>query len=84
MGNLVWHDLSRFISIAASICAYFSSHIPPSYLTTTLDAVWASFWGMLFRKFFWDFIGGILRNPGGIQSVLPLPGMPTWLTLLSW
>ncbi|KAI9569651.1 ATP adenylyltransferase-domain-containing protein [Boletus coccyginus] len=50
MGNLVWHDLCRFISIAASVYA-----------------VWASFWGILFRKFFWDIIGGVLRNPGGIQ-----------------
>lgn len=54
------------------MCLVFSL-LPPSYLTIPLDAVWASFWGMLFRKFFWDFIGGILRNPGGIQSVrLPL------------
>lgn len=22
---------------------------------------------MFFRKFFWDFVGGILRDPGGIQ-----------------
>lgn len=35
---------------------------------------------MLFRKFFWDFLGGILRNPGGLQSVLPLPANPFSLT----
>ncbi|KAL4078396.1 hypothetical protein V8B97DRAFT_1937169 [Scleroderma yunnanense] len=38
-------------------------------LTASAYAVWASFWGMFFRKFFWDFVGGILRNPGGIQCV---------------
>ncbi|KIM69787.1 hypothetical protein SCLCIDRAFT_103023 [Scleroderma citrinum Foug A] len=36
-------------------------------LTASAYAVWASFWGMFFRKFFWDFVGGILRDPGGIQ-----------------
>ncbi|KAI6106358.1 hypothetical protein EDD16DRAFT_1630552 [Pisolithus croceorrhizus] len=36
MGKLIWHELSRYISLAASI-------------------------------FFWDFVGGILRDPGGIQ-----------------
>lgn len=72
MGKLLWHDLSRLISIAASICEHVVlSHLPPSNLTTTIDAVWASFWGILFRKFFWDFIGGVLRNPGGLQSVPP-------------
>jgi hypothetical protein len=62
MGKLVWHDLSRYISITASIYA-----------------VWASFWGILFRKFFWDFIGGILRNPGGIQ---PSPKVQIFITLI--
>jgi len=50
MGNLVWHEYSRFVSITASVYA-----------------VWASFWGFFYRKFFWDFVGGTLRDPGGIQ-----------------
>ncbi|KIK83305.1 hypothetical protein PAXRUDRAFT_832083 [Paxillus rubicundulus Ve08.2h10] len=50
MGKLIWHELSRYISLTASTYA-----------------IWASFWGMFFRKFFWDFVGGVLRNPGGIQ-----------------
>ncbi|KAG2055228.1 hypothetical protein BDR06DRAFT_1020451 [Suillus hirtellus] len=50
MGKLIWHELSRYISLTASVYA-----------------VWASFWGFFFRKFFWDFIGGILRSPGGLQ-----------------
>ncbi|KAG2047280.1 hypothetical protein BDR06DRAFT_897807, partial [Suillus hirtellus] len=37
-------------------------------LTASVCAVWASFWGFFFRKFFWDVIGGILRSPGGLQS----------------
>ncbi|KAI0339770.1 hypothetical protein BDW22DRAFT_1347277 [Trametopsis cervina] len=36
-------------------------------LTATVYTIWAAFWGILFRKFFWDFVGGTLRAPGGIQ-----------------
>ena len=38
-----------------------------------LDAIWASFWGLIYRKFFWDFIGGTLEDPGGIQWAFFLP-----------
>ncbi|KAG8213927.1 hypothetical protein J3R82DRAFT_10673 [Butyriboletus roseoflavus] len=62
MGNLVWHDLARFISVTAS--AY---------------AVWAGFWGILYRKFFWEFLGGILRNPGGVQ---PSPKVYMFITVI--
>jgi hypothetical protein len=51
MGNLIWHEFSRFVSVAASVYA-----------------VWASFFGLFYRKFFWDFVGGILRDPGGLQA----------------
>ncbi|KAL1695575.1 hypothetical protein GGG16DRAFT_45127 [Schizophyllum commune] len=50
MGNLVWHEYSRLVSVTAS-----------------LYAVWASFWAILYRKFFWDFVNGTVRDPGGIQ-----------------
>ncbi|TFL01465.1 hypothetical protein BDV98DRAFT_604749 [Pterulicium gracile] len=30
-------------------------------------AVWAGFWAIIFRKFFWDFVNGTMRNPGGLQ-----------------
>lgn len=50
MGNLIWHEYARLISIAA-----------------TVYTIWASYWAFFFRKFFWDFVGGIVRNPGGLQ-----------------
>ncbi|KAB5593163.1 hypothetical protein CTheo_3393 [Ceratobasidium theobromae] len=37
-------------------------------LTAGIYGIWAGFWGILFRKFFWDFIGGRL--------VAPAPGAP--------
>jgi len=51
MGNLIWHEYSRYVSLVASVYT-----------------VWASFWGFFYRKFFWDFIGGTLRDPGGLQA----------------
>ncbi|KAL0578299.1 hypothetical protein V5O48_003710 [Marasmius crinis-equi] len=62
MGNLIWHDLARFISITASVYA-----------------VWSGFYGIYFRKFFWDFVGGTLRDPGGLQ---PAPGAAVFITLI--
>ncbi|KAF7793885.1 hypothetical protein EIP86_005007 [Pleurotus ostreatoroseus] len=50
MGNLIWHQWARFVSLTASAYTF-----------------WAAFWGILYRKFFWDFVGGIVRAPGGIQ-----------------
>jgi hypothetical protein len=51
MGNLIWHEYARYVS-----------------LTATVYTIWASFWGFFFRKFFWDFVGGTLRDPGGLQA----------------
>ncbi|KAF8908646.1 hypothetical protein CPB84DRAFT_1767160 [Gymnopilus junonius] len=50
MGEFIWHQWSRFVSISA-----------------TIYAIWASFFGFFYRKFFWDFVGGTLRDPGGLQ-----------------
>ncbi|KAJ6625890.1 hypothetical protein B0H10DRAFT_1782536 [Mycena sp. CBHHK59/15] len=62
MGNLVWHEYSRYVSITAS--AY---------------AVWAGFFGLFYRKFFWDFVGGTLRDPGGLQ---PSQSAAIFITLI--
>jgi hypothetical protein len=72
MGNLVWHEYARLVSITASVCAWhrgIDSDNTRINITPSLDAVWASFWGLFYRKFFWDFVGGVLRNPGGLQYV---------------
>jgi len=50
MGNLIWHEYSRFVAITSSVYA-----------------IWAAFFGLIYRKFFWDFVGGTLRDPGGLQ-----------------
>jgi len=51
MGNLIWHEYARYVSITASVYG-----------------VWSGFFGLLYRKFFWDFMGGIRRDPGGYQT----------------
>jgi len=50
MGNLIWHEYARLVSVTASVYA-----------------IWASYWGLFYRKFFWDFVSGTLRDPGGLQ-----------------
>lgn len=62
MGNLIWHEYARLVSITASIYA-----------------VWAGFWGLTYRKFFWDFVGGTLRDPGGLQ---PSPKAALFISLI--
>ncbi|WVQ66169.1 uncharacterized protein L199_004348 [Kwoniella botswanensis] len=37
-------------------------------LTSAVYMVWASFWAYLYRKFFWDMIGGTLGPAGLIPS----------------
>ncbi|KAJ7593980.1 ATP adenylyltransferase-domain-containing protein [Mycena floridula] len=36
-------------------------------ITASCYAIWSAFFGLFYRKFFWDFVGGTLRDPGGIQ-----------------
>ncbi|KAH9859102.1 hypothetical protein C2E23DRAFT_34461 [Lenzites betulinus] len=36
-------------------------------LSATAYTIWAAFWGIYYRKFFFDFVNGILRAPGGLQ-----------------
>jgi len=47
----------------------FIWHEHARYVSITASAytVWAAYFAILYRKFFWDFVSGIRRNPGGIQ-----------------
>jgi len=43
-------------------------------IAASVYLVWAGYWGIFYRKFFWDFVDGTLRDPGGLQpgpSALP-------------
>ncbi|KAI0062877.1 hypothetical protein BV25DRAFT_478921 [Artomyces pyxidatus] len=62
MGNLIWHEYARYVSITAS-----------------LYTVWAGFFALIYRKFFWDFVSGIVRNPGGLQ---PAPQDSIFITII--
>jgi len=48
-------------------------------ITSSVYAIWASLWGCFYRKFFWDFIGGTLQNPGGIQ---PSPNVASFIAII--
>jgi len=56
MGELIWHDWARFMSLTASVYA-----------------VWASFWGIFYRKFFWDFVGGVRMDTATQKGIIPGP-----------
>jgi len=43
-------------------------------ITASIYTLWSGYWGLFYRKFFWDFLTGTLRAPGGLQpskSALP-------------
>jgi len=55
--------------------------------------VWASIWGIFFRKFFWDFVNGTLQpgplNTNGIPcfddnpcGIVPAPGDAIFITMI--
>ncbi|KAF8070670.1 ATP adenylyltransferase-domain-containing protein [Lyophyllum atratum] len=48
-------------------------------ITASVYAIWASFFGLFYRKFFWDFVGGTLRDPGGLQ---PAPGAAIFINII--
>jgi len=44
-------------------------------ITASVYLVWAGYWAIFYRKYFWDFVDGTLRDPGGLQpgpSALPI------------
>ena len=48
-------------------------------ITASVYAVWAGYWGIFYRKFFWDFVGGTIRDPGGLQAP---PSSALFVTLI--
>jgi len=36
-------------------------------LAGSIYLIWAGYWAIFYRKFFWDIVGGTLRDPGGLQ-----------------
>jgi len=44
-------------------------------ITASVYTFWSAYWGIFYRKVFWDFVGGHLRAPGGLQpsaAMMPL------------
>jgi len=48
-------------------------------ITATIYAIWAAFFGLMYRKFFWDFVAGTLRDPGGLQ---PAPNAAIFISII--
>ena len=82
MGLFIWHDWAHLVAVAASVCKLYYPMCTRIALYF-VDTVWAGFWGLVYRKFFWDFVNGTLRNPGGIQYVNYLGTVMTYNHLTS-
>src|SRR5260370_12268789 len=70
MGNFIWHEPAPYSSITASLCKLAIRLL--NYIVinlTNTDTVWAGFFALVYRRFFWHFVNGTLRNSGGIQCV---------------
>ena len=75
------HSRSRWATWCGTNTLATSPSLPQSVSTTrrwphwlhrlipdsSEDTIWASFWGIYYRKFFFDFVNGIVRSPGGVQ-----------------
>jgi len=54
-------------------------------ITSAVYGIWASYWGIFYRKVFWDFVGGNLRAPGGLQptaSIIPIAKVVVTIPLI--
>ena len=74
--DLFWHHGKPYLAwiFPTSLCYRERLYVPPQWSIAAAadhsrDAIWAGFWGLFYRKFFWDFVGGTLRDPGGLQCV---------------
>ncbi len=69
----MWHEYARYVSLSATACECLRSQATQAFLLPRLmlspaqDTLWAAFWGIFYRKFFFDFVNGIVRSPGGLQ-----------------
>ncbi|KAH7102871.1 hypothetical protein BKA62DRAFT_655911 [Auriculariales sp. MPI-PUGE-AT-0066] len=53
--------------------------------TASVYGVWSAYYGIFYRKVFWDFIGGTLRAPGGLQpsaAIVPLTNIIVRMPLI--
>ncbi|KAI0630100.1 hypothetical protein C8Q77DRAFT_240598 [Trametes polyzona] len=48
-------------------------------LSATTYTIWAAFWGIYYRKYFFDFVNGIIRSPGGVQ---PAPSDSVFVSII--
>jgi len=54
-------------------------------ITASAYSLWSAYWGIFYRKVFWDFVGGHLRAPGGLQpsaAIIPLANVIVKIPLI--
>jgi len=51
-------------------------------LIAAVYAVWAGFWGLFYRKFFWDFIGGVRMDTATQKGIIPGPNSAPFIAVI--
>jgi len=51
-------------------------------LTASVYLIWAGFWGLFYRKFFWDFIGGVRMDTATQKGIIPGPNSAPFLAVI--
>ncbi|BGP26336.1 hypothetical protein JCM10295v2_005284 [Rhodotorula toruloides] len=73
MGALMWHGWARLLALTSGACPSLLTRPNRSnwltFPTRATDVAWAALWGLFYRKFFWDFVGGRL----GPHGIVPPP-----------
>ncbi|ORX37608.1 hypothetical protein BD324DRAFT_641787 [Kockovaella imperatae] len=67
MGRLCWNEWGRLLALVAGTCERNPTYsiVRDGVDNPSADMTWGSIWAIMYRKFFWDMIGGTL-GPAGI------------------
>jgi len=51
-------------------------------MSASMYLVWAAFWGLFFRKFFWDFVDGVRMDTATQKGIIPGPGSAPFVAII--
>ncbi|KAG9038266.1 hypothetical protein FRB95_002227 [Tulasnella sp. JGI-2019a] len=51
-------------------------------MTASVYLIWAAIWGILYRKFFWDFVGGVLEDTPTQKGIIPGKNSAPFLAII--
>ncbi|KAG8940897.1 hypothetical protein FRC03_005012 [Tulasnella sp. 419] len=51
-------------------------------ISGSIYLIWAGFWGIFYRKFFWDFVGGVRMNTETQKGIIPGPNAAPFIAII--